>query len=106
MVPKNENQVKEMVEILGHLHQYVPQVEYSVEQVISADDRESTETITKAVTHEILLGGDQLSQARARTAMKVKANGDTPSSRLEGFMLTVEDWHAKLTLYEVIIELS
>ena len=59
-------------------------------------------TVYKAITHEILLGGDQLSQARARAAIKIKANGETPSSRLEGFIPTVEDWHTKLTFLKYV----
>uniref|UniRef100_A0A1X7T9Q8 DUF6589 domain-containing protein n=1 Tax=Amphimedon queenslandica TaxID=400682 RepID=A0A1X7T9Q8_AMPQE len=98
VIAKNENNIKEMSEILSHLYQYVPQVEYTSSQVVLGESVD----VTLAVTHKILLGGDQLSQARARTAIKVKNNGETSASRLEGFILTVEDWHTKLTLYEVI----
>lgn len=45
-----------------------------------------------------MLGGDQLSVVRTRSAIKVKAR---PSKRLEGILPTIEDWHAKLTLLEV-----
>ena len=33
ILPKNENKGEEMVEIVQHLHQYVPAVEYEEEQV-------------------------------------------------------------------------
>ena len=88
-----------MVQIMTDIHQYVPQVEYQ-EQLVVPSTNEMV-TVCKARTHKILLGGDQLSQARARTALRVKSNGETPSARLEGFILTVEDWHAKLCLFEV-----
>ncbi len=103
VIPKNENVIKEMVDILAVLHQYVPLLEHEeVQQVPSTISNQDEEiTVYKAAVHEILLGGDQLSQARARTALKVKSNGESPKSRLEGFVLTVEDWHTKLTLYEV-----
>ena len=95
--------MKDMVDILTHIHQYVPQVEY--EKLVAVDLPSTNElenaTVYKALTHPILLGGDQLSQARARTALKVKCNGERPSSRLEGFILTIEDWHAKLCLFQV-----
>ena len=44
---------------------------------------------------------DQLSQARARASIKMKANSESPSTRLEGFLPKIEDWHTKLTLFEV-----
>lgn len=55
----------------------------------------------KAKVHNIMLGGDQLTKARAVSAIKIKCNGETPSTRLEGFIPTLEDWHAKLCLFEV-----
>ena len=88
-----------MVEILDHLHQYVPQIEYQVEHFIP-ETNESV-CVAKAKTHHTMLGGDQLSQARARSALLIKRNSDSPSAHLDGFVPTVEDWHAKLCLFEV-----
>ena len=95
VLPKNENKTKEMVEILIHLHQYVP-------QVVQKEVNDKNDTVYKEVTHRVMLGGDQLSQARARGALKIKSNSVNPSTRLQGFILTIEDWHAKQTLFEVI----
>ena len=88
-----------MVEILTSLYKYVPQVEYLEEYHIPETDE--TVSLCRAKTQRILLGGDQLSQARARASIKIKANSESPSTRLEGFLPTVEDWHTKLTLFEV-----
>ena len=90
-----------MVQILSHLHQYIPQVEYEVQHYVP-EINESV-LIHKAKTHTVMLGGDQLSVVRTRSALKVKSNAETPSKRLEGIIPTVEDWHAKLTLFEVSI---
>ena len=46
-------------------------------------------TICKPVTHQIILGGDLLSQARAGTAIKIRSNSETPSTRLEDLVLTI-----------------
>ena len=99
MLPKNENKIKEMVDILKHLHQYVP--------VYKCDEGVSSEA--EVIEHEckvykILLGGDQLTKVRAMSAMRVKSNGWTPTARLEGFIPVVEDWHTKLCLFEVLLQ--
>ena len=99
VIPKDENKLKEMVQILGHLHQYVPQLEFEEQTFVSETDEKLT--VCKAATHNIMLGGDQLSKVRATSAIKIKANAEKPSKRLEGFIPTVEDWYAKLTLMEV-----
>ena len=99
VLPKNENKIKQMAEILTHLHQYVPQVERENQCFIPGTNDQVT--VYEANTHSILLGGDQVSQARARSALKTKANGEKPSQRLEGIIPTIEDWHTKLTLFEV-----
>lgn len=45
----------EMVDILSHLHQYVPTVKHCEKKVLSADETFSEE---KAKFHQILVGGD------------------------------------------------
>ena len=93
VIPKNENKIKEMVQILSHLHQYIPQVEYEVQDFVP--ELNESVMIHKAKTHTVMLGGDQLSVVRTRSALNVKSNAETPSKRLEGIIPTVEDWHAK-----------
>lgn len=88
-----------MEEILTHLHQYVPQIQ--CEKDVTVPVINATVKVTEGRTHGILLGGDQLSQARARSALKSKANSQAPQKKLEGLIPTIEDWHTKLTLFEV-----
>ena len=78
ILPKNENKGEEMVEIMTHLHKYVPFIEHSEDYHIPSIDK--TVQVPKASLHPILVGGDQLTVARARGAKKVKVNVDSPVS--------------------------
>ncbi len=51
--------------------------------------------------HKVIIGGDQMTAARAKSAIKAKLNGETPSKRLEGLIPTLEDWHTKANLLGV-----
>ena len=51
----------------------------------------------------VLLGGDQLTVARAKGAQAMMASHDRPSDHLEGIIPIVEDWHSRMTLMRVII---
>ena len=99
ILPKNENKGDEMVEIMSHLHRYVPTVQYAKDHFISSTDQ--TTQVPKAYLHPILIGGDQLTAARGRGAKKAKVHADSPTSRLEGMVPVAEDWHTKVTLLEV-----
>jgi len=83
-----QNQAKgnDMTDILTHLHQYVPQVPYTVEKTMSVHTKE-------AQMHKILVGGDQMTAARTRAVLSSRSNGETPSNRLEGLIPLIEDWH-------------
>ena len=54
IIPKNQNKLKEMVEILTRLHKYVPQVEYLVEFHIPETD--DIVSLCHAKTQRILQG--------------------------------------------------
>ena len=77
---------------------YMPQfgpvtVEGEVEDCYVTEDR----------FHCMLLGGDQLTAARARGAQRIRSNSERSLDRLEGFEPTSEDWHAKGILLAVCI---
>lgn len=99
ILPKNENKGEDMVAIMAHLHQYAPLVEENQDYYVSSIDK--TVKVTRARARPILIGGDQLTVARARGAQKATANALSPSDRLEGLVPMVEDWHAKVTLLSV-----
>ena len=81
-----------MVEIMTELQQYVPMISSTHEVPIATGETVLEE---RAAIHQVLVGGDQLTAARARAAIKSKENGPTPSKRLSGLVPVVEDWHAK-----------
>ena len=78
----------DMVEILGHLHQYVPAKEYTREIYIPSISETVLEQ--KAEVRQLLFGGDQLTVARARRALKAMCNATTTTKRLEGIIPVVD----------------
>ena len=99
IIPKIETKTEEMVDIMAHMHQYVPIIE-SPEEVYVPNLDEKVE-FNKARSFPIIVAGDQLTAARARGAKKAKFNSDSPTSRLEGLIPTATDWHTKLALLGV-----
>lgn len=96
---KNENKTDDMVDIMSHLHQYVPAVEYTRKVFIPTT--EETVEVPQARFYSILFGGDQLTVARARGAKKVRVNSVSQITRLDGLIPCAEDWHTKLNLLGV-----
>ena len=93
---KNETCTSDMVDIISHFHQYVPSIE-STEDVY-VDGIGETVEVLQASLYNLFLGGDQLTVARARGAIKSRP---TPSGRMAGLILCVEDWHTQTILLEV-----
>ena len=81
-----------MITILTQLHKYIPQSTYCVERAVSTG---VVEKIEKANMRQTLLGGDQLTAARARSAIRGKMNAQTPEKVLVGIVPVIEDWHTK-----------
>ena len=81
------------MEILSHLQQYVPAKEYTRDIYNSSISEMVLEQ--KAEVRQLLFGGDQLTVARARGAM-------CNDTRLEGIIPVVEDWHAEVSIRDVI----
>lgn len=88
-----------MVDILSHLHQYVPIKHHT--NMVYVPSKDVVVSLDSATVQQLLIGGDQLSTARARGAIKAMANGTTPQKRLDGFIPVVEDWHAQVIILEV-----
>ena len=100
MLFKSEEKNDDMLDILKHLHKYVPMVESSSTEVVDVDGVEEETTVTHQELHKILLG-DQLTVERARGIQDIRENSNNPSHCLEGLVPTCEDWHAKMCLYKV-----
>lgn len=92
-----------MCEIMDKLHDYVP-AKQVVETFDIFEDGNPVE-MEECVFHQILLGGDQLTVARARGSAAIHADHIahicTSRDRLEGLLPVVEDWHAKQCLLKV-----
>ena len=88
-----------MVDILSHFHQYVPLIEKS--KSIYVDAIGETVEVPNDSLYRLFLGGDQLTAARARGAIKSRVNSPTTTGRLAGLIPCVEDWHTQTILMEV-----
>ena len=65
---KNESNLHEMIDILTELQKYVP----VVSEEITLDTEDGIITTTEKNVHPIILGGDQWTVARARSALAVR----------------------------------
>ena len=99
---KNENKTDDMVDILCHLHQYVPMQKESERVTVPGGDGEEEEVVSESL-HHILIGGDQLTAERVRGAQNVRQNSTHASGRLEGFIPVSEDWHAGVCFLQVYL---
>ena len=102
IILKNENKLDEMVNILEHFTSMFP---HYVEKrkliylVLKSKCQSQVDDF-----HQILLGGDQLTVACIRGAQRIRANSESASGCLQGFVPMVEDWHAKQCFMGVSIE--
>lgn len=88
-----------MIDILTHLHQYVPQKQSTKSAVVP--ELGYCETFETEALHHILIGGDQLTAERIKGAQNLRRNSTHAAGRLEGFVPISEDWHAKVCLLQV-----
>lgn len=88
-----------MVDIMSHLHQYVPVIEY-MNDVHMPISRENVQ-VPQAIFHPILFGGGNLRAARARGARRARVNSLTPVTHLYGIIPCAEDWYAQLNLLDI-----
>lgn len=56
------------------------------------------------ILEPIFFDGDALTEERARNAQWMFKDGDSRIDRLEGLDPVHTDWHAKVKLYEVILQ--
>ena len=98
---KSEMKYDDMIDIMDHLHQYVP-TQTSVVQV-DLPEPDGKIDITKTSFHTILFGGDQLTSKRARGSQMIRSNSITSTQQINGLLPCTEDWHARLCLLQVSI---
>jgi hypothetical protein len=86
IIPRNETKNEDMVEILKHLHRYVP--------TVASGDSELL---------QIGFAGDQLTAARARQAIDARVNSKGQFEALCGLVPYSSDWHAKVNFLSVSV---
>ena len=96
---KNENKTDDMVDILSHLHQYVPMTIGTKKMKVSGTD--DVEEIQAENLHYFVICGDQLTVERIRGAQSMRSNSNHATGRLEGFIPITEDCHAKVCFMQV-----
>ena len=80
------------------IHKYVSALMKKTQETM--DDGDIFEMIDY-VAWNTLLGGDQLTVARARGAASIRAGHDSPIERLCGLVPTIEDLNCQMTLMKV-----
>ena len=96
VLPKDENKLEDMVCILEHLHGYIPTLEQ--ERTIQDAPSGDTNVLKDQLFHQVILGGNQLTVARARSCQRGRENSDTGLSKLSGVVPIAEDWHSGVIL--------
>ncbi len=101
---KSENKYEDMIDIMEHVHKYVPAIRTSEEVIIpSTGEHVRTESVD---FHPVIFGGDQLTVKRARGSQKIRSNSTDEAEKLEGLLPLAEDWHTKVCLLEVRLKVS
>lgn len=99
VLPKNEVKYEDMIDILQHLHCYVPSKQIQREVTVPGTDEKLT-----LDDHEFsttLVGGDQVTVARIRGAQRIRSNSENKLNGLAAVLPVVEDWHSKQCLLQV-----
>ena len=89
-------------DILHKLHKYVPMMrttEFS--DIAGPSGCMGVEEINICHFHHILLGGDQLTVARAHGTQSAHKNMNNGRGRLEGLIPVIEDWYTKMCAMKV-----
>ena len=90
-----------MIEIVQHYRKnYVPLVQR--EDTVYMESLDESTTFTASSSHKLLFCGDQLTVARASTAIRNVGNGNNSSTNL-GLIPVIEDWHTKMTIISMFI---
>jgi L1 cell adhesion molecule like protein len=95
---KNETKIDEMCSIMDSLHKYVPSI--PIKKDVTLPNGELFNLCDEDLW-ETLFGGDQLTVARARGAIGVRADHDSATDKLKGLTPVIDDWHCRMTLLKV-----
>uniref|UniRef100_A0A1X7V0U9 Uncharacterized protein n=1 Tax=Amphimedon queenslandica TaxID=400682 RepID=A0A1X7V0U9_AMPQE len=79
----SERSYDEFLQILDKLEKYIPK------KIVEHDG------LMRHVHHQVLLGGNQMTAARACGSKMIRMNSTTDSKLLTGLLPVSEDWHTK-----------
>jgi len=91
---KNEAKISDMCHIVNELTKYVPYEEVIESLTVDGEDF----SCDKSKLFQLLLFGDQLTIARACSAIVLRCFHPTALSKLKRFVPTIVDWHARQCL--------
>jgi L1 cell adhesion molecule like protein len=94
--------IDEMCKILERHQLYVPSI--SSQTSVTLPNGEVHKMTTTEML-EMLFTGDLLTVVRARSAISIRASHDTTKDQLRGLIPTVEDWHSRMTLMKVSLNM-
>ena len=104
VLAKNENKGDDMMEIMYHIHKYVPLVDTFEETEVETESGVTFGAeIPRSRIQQVIFGGNQLTAARARGAQGAKTNSFIPCLQLDRIIPCAEDWHMKLNFLEVCV---
>jgi len=100
VIKKNENKIDEMCTILSDLHHYIPTETTIFHLPLPSGN---TKLLQSEIFHRVLLGGDKLTVARARSGCSAQADHGSSEQRLSGLLPVTEDWHVKMCFLKVFV---
>ena len=103
VIPKNENKREEMTEIVEALHQYVPGCDDHLLKGLM-DSIFVPTTPLHNYSFQVPFGADQLTVERTRNVQLSRVNSGNKKDALQGLVPFISDWHAELTLLQVIVQ--
>ena len=97
---KNEAKISDMCHILDDLSNHVP-----FKQVLE-DITIDGETFNYDMSHvfQLLFFGDQLTVARARSAVTLRSLHPTTLTQLKGVLLAIVDWYSRQCFLKVLVQ--
>lgn len=100
IVDEDETSYEGMIGILEALQKYAPSKLVDIKHQIPGSEIQQEKTFITT-----LVGGDYLSASRARGAIYIRSRSELQEHRLQGLLPVSEDWHAKVCLMEVSVDL-
>ena len=93
----NENKLDEM----GYIMEFMKLVPQQPDEAIAVLPNGDVLEFDNTQFSKILLGGDQLTAAKARGTQAIRRT-ESITNRLQGLIPVIEDWHVRMSLMKVM----